>query len=342
MTTGFAKLCFEENFKDAYEIIKKDKDKKISYQDVFAQLCFNGNLNAIKFLLNKDFNLKININYFYEYRSYTCFSLACISGNEKIVNFLIDYGVDIHNNDEEPIYICCTEGHYKLVNLLLSKTDKFDLEEISEQIFNIICIEGYIKTLEIIFPHLIDINTDIIKNGIIHACTNGNLEIVKFLFKENEIEVDFDDNEAFLTSCRNNNIEIIKFLDSLSKEKGKPIDFTFKSNEALKIASINGDSDIINFLLSQNCHYDEKSQRQSFYFACCHYEIEVIKLFLKYNNKLSELKCFEILIGKIEDLQFLIWVEENGYYKIENILSKEIFNKVVEFYELKRKKSARF
>jgi ankyrin repeat protein len=54
----------------------------------------------------------------------TLLSIACKSGNQEIVEFLIDNGVDINmcNSDgEHPLYSASSKGHYKIVNMLIKK-----------------------------------------------------------------------------------------------------------------------------------------------------------------------------------------------------------------------------
>ena len=72
------------------------------------------------------------------------------------------------------------------------------------------------------------------------ACTNGNLDIVKFIADNNAVlGVDANNNEAFRNACRNGHFEIVTWLVR-EPRFGYIVNICDKSNEAFCMACANG------------------------------------------------------------------------------------------------------
>jgi hypothetical protein len=88
------------------------------------------------------------------------------------------------------------------------------------------CKNGDITTLKSLDYSKIDIHA-YNEHAFQHACSNGHLNIVKFLLSSEEthrhINIHADDELAFRLACENGHLPIVKYLISLEPEYGLDI-----------------------------------------------------------------------------------------------------------------------
>lgn len=99
----------------------------------------NGHFNVVKFLCERGANTHLNVDSQLNYRKYIperlvffgisitdyhkepAFICACCNGNDEIVTYLYEKGVNIHVNREDALQIASSRGHLNIVKFLVSK-----------------------------------------------------------------------------------------------------------------------------------------------------------------------------------------------------------------------------
>ncbi len=204
----FEKACMEENLDQAQSIYNNIKNNGLinmrELELAFRNCCKSGKLNAAKWLLSsipeiKDIYIKTHSHFDYQ---------------------MADYYE--HINVLEWIFEIANENKILITNYYI------------ERIFDAACKNNCLETAIYIFNNKIkninNINNKkvLLNEAFKSSCANGNLDLVKWLWKaaeENEIEIDINANReyAFIQSCANNHLEVTKWLWNKSIEIKSPI-----------------------------------------------------------------------------------------------------------------------
>lgn len=114
------------------------------------------------------------------------------------------------------------------------------------------CSNGNLKIVKWLFKNSL-IQVDELSYGIVEACESGNLELVKWFFDKLEITtVTYDKDDGFVeeyfeTSCMSGNVEIPKWILATFPD----IDVSFYDNLPFTSACISGSLEIAKWLLPQ-------------------------------------------------------------------------------------------
>lgn len=104
--------------------------------------------------------------------------LAAIYNHYNVIKFLLEKGADPNTNEGECIVTAAKIGNLEIVKLLLNK----------------------IKY------------SNSIHNAFINAASRNYLHIIKFLYNNYDLNIQYEDNEALKLASRNNNLDIINYL----------------------------------------------------------------------------------------------------------------------------------
>lgn len=185
---------YKKNYKKHYEnnYYKLKKEEKEQLEEVYVNLfdfVINGDLENFKKLLFK--NPNINLNIIILKRSWQPKSLiefALTFQNIEIVNYLIDNfkNIDLHISNDYLIRHACIDGNLNLIKKLLQLTDY---------------------------------NYSTLNNSFILACHYGHLEIIKYLLKNQNINIHFRGDSGLKDACKFGQLHIVKYLLASSELK---------------------------------------------------------------------------------------------------------------------------
>lgn len=132
---------------------------------------------------------------------------ACQSGNIDIIKFLIEFGADIHTEDNIVLRSACKFGRFNVIQFFVERGT--DIHKFNEGLF-FACKHAHINIVKFLVEHGVDIHVD---NDIALkvACKLGNYRIVKFII-EKGVDIHAE-NERFLRiACKNGHTNIVELL----------------------------------------------------------------------------------------------------------------------------------
>ncbi|KAF0988668.1 hypothetical protein HZS_1980, partial [Henneguya salminicola] len=209
---------------------------------------------------------------------------AVINSQPEIVQLLIEYGANIDkltNDSLSSLYLGCSYGHAKIVNILVAAGAKLDLppgEKGHTPLMEAVNC-GHSEIVKIIM----DKNPNLLKSNIIEnneknetqltestnskhsilnmACFRGHFEIVKYILqKSSSIGDNFTNDElshALLEACIDGHADIAQLLIGL----GCPVNFVEESYESpLILASNNGHVDLVKLLLDKGANVNATNE----------------------------------------------------------------------------------
>lgn len=328
-----------------------DKESISPYTNcLFNIACLKGQLKICRFLYEK-YNIQLTSNYFI---------LTCFNGHLNVAMWLYNY-VDIlktfiyENQNVDAFYIACVNNQYNILIWLIN------LEEIKNYIntcrwkylFIRCCRLGFIKIVKLLYYNNIydKNNLDI---SFLLSCHNNNLELCKWLFKLNIIDIHIYNDFVFIGSCYNGCLDVCKWL----YEK------VFFNDEILNIAfaksCIYNQKDICLWLLSIsniNIHYEDEyafrlsdlenqkwlmtldsnidvnaKNESAFYYACYNNNIEQVEWLLNFDIDIYNVLKKNFYYNIYNNDKFIKLLINNGidiYYvnneKLKNKLKNELF-----------------
>lgn len=122
------------------------------------------------------------------------------------------------------------------------------------------------------------------------ACKAGRYEVVKFLIenKFDVTEVDVNQCNAFYYSCQSGNVELVKYLFKVAN-----FDVNQKfwnDNTCLHIAAFNGHLDVLKFLIKKKCdvYARTKSGSMAIHMAAKSDKPEIVEYLFRYDKNFLE------------------------------------------------------
>lgn len=211
-----------------------------------------------KKLLYNNYNLKDDI-----------FKLICEIGLLKLAKHWISfYDIDINKIANTYINDCCKNNHLELAQWLYSLFENIKINNINNTIEQC-CKFGFIDTVMWLFS-LKDQNIIINNDMFTAACSNGYLELAKWLYSSGKINIP---DYIFGSVCSHGHLDIAKWLYSIVND----INIHYIENYTFDRVCGNGHLDVAKFLLSIyniNIHVNNDSVFKN----CIHEnQLEVIK-----------------------------------------------------------------
>lgn len=244
------------------------------HQFLLACACGGGHLEIVKYLIQNGMNFSTheNNNKFEHILGSRELLMACGKGHIDIVKYFIESKlVNVNTQDlsgNTGLYEACDMGHFDIVKYLVEKGADINRECFcSLTCLRAASIKGYTNIVQYLTEKGANLSTkhDSISgvkiSPLYNACSNGKLDVVKYLIDSLGAKFDEDvigpnDHTELYVACENNHYEVVKYL----VEKGAKVNCI--NNSYLSIACQNGYIEIVKFLIEQGAdmnalHYDK-------------------------------------------------------------------------------------
>lgn len=282
------KAVFDAIYFEQYQIILYlDKYIDDNLDDYMNDSIVGGNLDIIKYFISKGAKI-------------TNKKLRYLSKCDNTL--VLDYFIQNHNIDityEENAFflMLCVEDNIEMIKRVL----ELNPDEITTEFINLVAIIvtinsdnintlKYLITLEGVYlPHRIDVlrlactngSMEIVKyvmecgilmdqEALSNACLMGHIDIVRYLLQTNcvgleKYDITDNDNEPVLNAVNSGSLELVIYLLSLEEDGKKIIDPSFNNNEMLIAACIQGYLDIVIWLhaIGIDIHFDNNIAMQT-------------------------------------------------------------------------------
>lgn len=103
-----------------------------------------------------------------------------------------------------------------------------------------------------LYEHYKNCPTEVLSGSLIDACCLGRLDRVKFLINKMDVDINFNNDQAFREACRSRCFDIVQYLLT-SKELNKHSQINNCPEDTvsgLSYACVNGDLNLVKYLLS--------------------------------------------------------------------------------------------
>lgn len=237
------------------------------------------------------------------YKSNDILQVSVVHGHDRLLEFALDAGADIHLNNDYAIRTACELAHHNIVQLIVDRkrsdgyTYKNRLAQpLYDVCLNIACKNGYLSIVKLFVDEGSDISNG---NALITACQNGHLEVVKFLLNFG-VPIDMKNGKVLKEASSRGYLEIVQFL----LEKGVDV----HANDDIAIVNTR-DLQVVKCLINAGANIRAKNDR-ALRNACRYGVLSVVELLLEIGaninaNKgkpLSEAVCS----GNVKLVKFLI------------------------------------
>ncbi|CAG2251620.1 unnamed protein product [Mytilus edulis] len=214
--------------------------------------CYRGYDDMVKYFVSQ--HVDLNKGYHYD----TPLTVACLTQNSKIVQFLIDKGCDVNQVDgigETYLIVACNSGNEKIIQLLIDKGGG----SLGETLLIASCKSGNETIVQLLVDKGCDVNqVDGLRNTpLITACKSENEKIVQLL-----IDKGCDVNQEgiwsetpLIAACKSGNEKIVQLL----VDKGCDVNQVARRKDTPLIAACHcGNEKIVQLLVDKGCDVNQK------------------------------------------------------------------------------------
>jgi len=293
---GYTPLIYASkynNFKAMKYLIEHGADINAKNNFDYSSLIYlsqHGNLEGVKYLVENGANIDDS-----ERSGETSLMIACKNGFNDVISFLVNHNANINAKNSwghTPLMYACESGDIEVVKFLLShgahindKNNKGDTSVL------LACRTSHLKVMEFLIlngANILEIDQEG-KSLIMYASMKNDIRYLQIIF-----EADMYQNQKELKECEQaNKPYIIKNINHTDK-------FGFT---ALMHAVINGNKDVVKYLLDHGANISIKNNRgqTAAFFAINSSNKDIIKLLIRrdpdlINNK-NELGAQLLLFG---------------------------------------------
>lgn len=176
------------------------------------------------------------------------------------------------------------------------------------------------------------IDIDVLNNGLEMACSNNQLDIVKFLLNSKEIPINADINfsefgigcVALSSACKNNCLPIVKYLLTSDELKVKA-NLSLNGNDAIIDACEKGHIEIVKYLLTS---FSSNFDMYKVFTSASYYDKRDIVNFLIFDLKIEQSESITYYLNefKRDDIKELFQKREL-HEKLTSEIKSENINK---------------
>ena len=131
---------------------------------------------------------------------------AVTTGNEKIVNYVIQSGADVNENDNKALICASFYGYANIVKILIDKGANVNAQDSKALIYAV--ENSNVDLLKILVEAKVNVNSN--KNAaLLKATRNGSTTIARILI---DAGADFNDIRVFISAVKNNYPDIVQML----------------------------------------------------------------------------------------------------------------------------------
>lgn len=168
-------------------------------------------------------------------------------------------------------------------------------------------------------------------DDFVSLCKKGDLDKVKKMFLDNEnmIDLHYKEDRPFRSSCTNGNLEIAKWLLKITQEKNSPINIHAKDERAMRISCEKGRLDVVLWLYEISVNMKSPinvyaKENYAFKWACKRNHSDVAQWLASFNDDYF----IEIENNKIKKWKVLTIYDKIGDLSKKNDVDglKEIFS----------------
>ena len=164
---------------------------------------------------------------------------GCIYGHLLLVKLAVEQGVDIHQNDEEPILMTCNYGYVDITKYLLDNGVNVHLKD--DYLLRFACNNGELEIVKLLIEYGANIHVQNDK-PLRWACEKGHYDVVKYLI-EKGANIHVKNDMPLKLALDNNHKDIVKLLKNYTKINESVRDLmTPKSKEEI-LKSLNANPD---------------------------------------------------------------------------------------------------
>jgi len=171
------------------------------------------------------------------------FTDLCILGLENEVDKYYENYSNFLDSVNTPFIKSCIMGHTNIAKKLINKVDTIP-EEFLSRAFYICCKKGFLDIV-IILKNKINSNIICYQRCFEKACRNGHYQIMKFLYKNFNINISNNHDKAFRKACRGGHIDIVTKLLTIKPD----INVLARRDYAFYWACRNGHEEIVILLI---------------------------------------------------------------------------------------------
>lgn len=308
------------------------------YNQAFYLSCANGHMPIARYLhkISLKEGKKINIHYRHE----KPFLSSCGNGHLETAQYLYELSVkqnneiDIHVNNDESFHSSCCNGHLEVAQWLYYLDQDYSFE-INENLFLACCGNGSLEIIKWFYSlginYVYGINS-CIPRAFQLSCITGHLDMAKYLYSSEQIDIHLKKEKVFRTVCHNGHMEIVKWLYQLDSHN--KIDIHVKNENAFRKACVYNNINIVKYLFSieEDNKIDIRAKNDyAFRVSCrktkrnCRVEfmvdnysnLEIIKLLASLcKDYVPEIKTHIKYLNKYDSYI----TTRNGYFEVEKLL----------------------
>ena len=281
------KFAYENGFeKKAKKIMwhqARIRKRYLDGQTIFIWACENDLNQGVSAILEKkdEYNVKIDD---FDHSGMTGLMYACKNGNMELVKLLSGHKMKSvqrkDNSGKSAFFWAIYASNKDVVEYLLQKSEDYakNTNFSGHTALMLACQVGQYDIMKLILPYVTDLNEkdNVGKTAFIHACENGHLKVVKYLWKKGQINLQLQDiyqKSAIIYACEKGHNSIVEFI--ISKSTG----VNCKEEAFLWICYYGGLTKVLQKLIHQEIdfNYTDDDGSTGLMWACHQRQIETVR-----------------------------------------------------------------
>lgn len=190
--------------KERIDLIQSERPIDINY--ALQESAKNGYLDLVEYLINKGANINDEDEY--------ALQMSASNGHLDIVTLLLNNGATIHSDNDLALRFSAANGHIEIVKLLIDKGA--NIRASSDYALQWSASNGHLEVVKIIVEEMLNsknvtIKCNVCSNALQLSALNGHLEIVKYLSSMNA-DIHANNNKALSNSVIGGHFGIVRYL----------------------------------------------------------------------------------------------------------------------------------